>query len=295
MSTLRALVASSRPLSWVNTAYPFAAAYFLLARVIDAPLVVGALFFLVPYNYLMYGINDVFDYESDVRNPRKGGVEGAVLDRRMHRLILWSAPLFCLPLVIYLCAVGGPFSCFTLAVAIFAVVAYSAKGLRFKEIPVLDSVTSALHFVLPMVFGVALAIDRGALIPARTASALVVVTVAFFLWSAASHAFGAVQDVTSDREGGIRSIATQFGARATVRLAMLAYLLSAVSLWFLPLPWGVVSVIPLAYLANIAPYSGVTDAECGRANVAWRRFLGLNYASGFLVTLALIAVVIKAL
>jgi len=37
------------------------------------------------------------------------------------------------------------------------VVAYSAKGVRFKEIPFVDSLTSSAHFVLPAVFGVVLA------------------------------------------------------------------------------------------------------------------------------------------
>ena len=44
--------------------------------------VVGTLFFLVPYNLLMYGINDVFDYASDLRNPRKGGIEGGLVAAR---------------------------------------------------------------------------------------------------------------------------------------------------------------------------------------------------------------------
>ncbi|HBS75362.1 MAG TPA: prenyltransferase, partial [Microbacterium sp.] len=48
-------------------AYPFAAAYLLTARQIDLTFVVGTLFFLVPYNLAMYGVNDVFDYESDLR------------------------------------------------------------------------------------------------------------------------------------------------------------------------------------------------------------------------------------
>ena len=98
----RELFVSSRPVSWVNTAYPFAAAYLLTTREIDLALVVGTLFFLVPYNLAMYGINDVFDYESDLRNPRKGGTHGAVLDRRMHRITLWAAALSCVPFVIAL-------------------------------------------------------------------------------------------------------------------------------------------------------------------------------------------------
>ena len=69
MSALRTLVLSSRPLSWVNTAFPFGLTYYLFVGEFDAVFVVGSLFFLIPYNVLMYGINDVFDYESDLRNP----------------------------------------------------------------------------------------------------------------------------------------------------------------------------------------------------------------------------------
>ena len=53
---------------------------------IDLTLTIGTLFFLIPYNVLMYGINDVFDYASDLANPRKGGIEGALLPRRLHVL-----------------------------------------------------------------------------------------------------------------------------------------------------------------------------------------------------------------
>ena len=67
-ATLRMLLVSSRPLSWVNTAYPFAAAYLLVEGRIDLTWIIGTLYFLIPYNLAMYGINDVFDYESDLRN-----------------------------------------------------------------------------------------------------------------------------------------------------------------------------------------------------------------------------------
>ena len=55
----------------------------------------------------MYGINDVFDYESDLRNPRKGGAQGAVLTPRMHRPTLWAAGLSCAPFVAYLVLVSA--------------------------------------------------------------------------------------------------------------------------------------------------------------------------------------------
>ncbi|WOF22663.1 prenyltransferase [Microbacterium betulae] len=275
------LLAASRPLSWVNTAYPFAAAYLLVAREVDAALLVGALFFLVPYNLAMYGVNDVFDYASDLANPRKGGVEGALLDPRSHRAVLIAAAAACLPFVVVLVLLGRPASWAVLAASLFAVVAYSAPPFRFKEVPVLDSLTSSTHFVSPAVYGIVLAggvPDAGA----------IAVLAAFFLWGAASHAFGAVQDVVPDREAGIASIATVLGAARTVRLALAAWIAAGLLMLATGLPGAWAALLALPYLAAALPYARVSDAESARANRGWRRFLWINYVSGFVVTMILI-------
>jgi len=278
---LRALFVSSRPLSWVNTAFPFAAAYLLTAREVDVTLIVGALYFLIPYNLAMYGINDVFDYESDLRNPRKGGVEGALLDRGMHRPTIIAAIATNVPFLVYLVLVGSPLSWLVLAVSVFAVIAYSAPVLRFKERPFLDSVTSSTHFVSPAVYGLVLA-------GAAFTPQLWAVLGAFFLWGAASHAFGAVQDVIADREGGIASIATVIGARATVRLSVVAYLLGGVLLLLSSWPGPLAAVLVLPYAISCAQFWNVSDAESERANRGWKRFLWLNFVTGFLVTMLMI-------
>ena len=278
---LRALFVSSRPLSWVNTAFPFAAAYFLTTREIDATLIIGTIYFLIPYNLAMYGINDVFDYESDLRNPRKGGVEGALLDTSMHRPTLWAAALTNIPFLIYLVAVGNPLSWLVLAISVFAVIAYSAKGLRFKEKPFIDSVTSSTHFVSPAIYGLVLA-------GAQFTPQLWVILGAFFLWGTASHAFGAVQDVLADREASISSIATVIGARATVRLSVVAYVLAGVLLLFSSWPGPLAALLALPYAVSCAIYWNITDAAAESANRGWRRFLYLNFATGFLVTMLMI-------
>jgi 4-hydroxybenzoate polyprenyltransferase len=278
---LRTLLLSSRPLSWVNTAFPFAAAYLLTTREIDVPLVVGTVFFLIPYNLAMYGINDVFDYESDLRNPRKGGVEGALLDRSLHRTTLWASALTTVPFLGALVLLGGPASWLVLAVSMFAVVAYSAPRLRFKERPFLDSLTSSTHFVSPAVYGLVLA-------GAQFTPALLALLAAFFLWGIASHAFGAVQDIVADRQAGIGSIATAIGARATVRFAAVAYAAGAVLLLFTEWPGPLAAVLPLGYVVNVLPYWSIADADAERANTAWRRFLWINFVTGFLVTMLLI-------
>ena len=212
-SALRQLLGSSRPVSWINTAYPFAAAHLLAGGGVDLAFVVGTLYFLTPCNLLMYGVNDVFDYESDLRNPRKGSIEGIVLDRRWHRTTIWAAVLSNAPFVVALVLLGSAASTAVLAVSVLAVIAYSAPVLRFKERPVLDSLTSSTHFVSPAVFGLVLA-------GGSPEGAALAALVAFFLWGMASHAFGAVQDVTADREAGISSVATWLGAARTTRLAV---------------------------------------------------------------------------
>lgn len=283
-SAVRQVVGSSRPVSWINTAYPFAAAYLLaggLGRVGVAELVVGTVYFLVPYNLLMYGLNDVWDYESDLRNPRKGGIEGVVLSRRWHRLTVWSAVLSNVPFLAFLVAVGDAPSTAVLAVSVFAVVAYSAPGLRFKERPVLDSATSSTHFVSPAVFGLALA---GGTLGLPVVAALA----GFFLWGMASHAFGAVQDVEADRAAGIGSIATWLGAARTVRAAIATYVAAGLLLLLTGWPGALAAVLTVPYVVSIAPYRNLSDASCTLAHAGWRRFLWLNLVTGFLVTQLLI-------
>jgi 4-hydroxybenzoate polyprenyltransferase len=275
MTALKSLFWSSRPISWVNTAVPFAAAYFFAGGEFGIELIVLSLFFLIPYNLLMYGINDVFDYESDLRNPRKGGIEGALLAPELHRnTLLWSFGLAA-PFVAYAVWVSleNLAALAVLVITVFAVIAYSVKGLRFKEVPFLDSITSSTHFVGPMLFGLLLS-------GAELGTSLLLATAAFFLWGAASHAFGAVQDIRADREAGIASVATSLGARNTVRLAVALYLVAGLMLLALPDRFWQASFAALPYLIVVGPQLAITDETCEQANRGWRRFLLLNFLAG---------------
>ncbi|BDV30980.1 prenyltransferase [Microbacterium terricola] len=277
----RSLLIASRPVSWINTAYPFAAAYLLTTRQVDLTLIVGTLFFLVPYNLAMYGINDVFDYESDIRNPRKGGAHGAVLEPALHPTTFWAAGLLSLPFVAYLVLVGTPVSWLVLALSLFFVVAYSAPPLRLKEVPFADSATSSIHFFSPAVYGLVLA-------GATWTWQLAAIVGAFALWGIASHAFGAVQDVAADRAAGIASIATARGARWTVWFALGCYAAAGLAMLFTTWPGPLAALVALLYIGNVWPYRDVDDATATRATAGWGRFLWINQIAGFAVTVLLI-------
>lgn len=284
---MKDVLAASRPFSWINTAYPFAAGYLVATGGrVDLALVVGTLYFLVPYNLLMYGVNDVFDYASDLRNPRKGGIEGALADpataRATHRRILRACVATNVPFLVALVLLGDPLAAVVLLLVVFGVVAYSAPGLRFKERPFVDSFTSAMHFAGPLLYALVL-VDAD--LSARTVWP---VLVGFVLWGMASHAFGAVQDVRADREGGIASVATAVGAHATVLGAAAAYVAAAAVLAVLPWPGVLAALLPLPYAVNVLRFRDVRDDDCERANAGWRAFLWLNLVTGFLVTMLLI-------
>lgn len=278
---IRELFMTSRPISWVNTAFPFAAAYLLATGGIDWLWVLGTIFFLIPYNLAMYGINDVFDYESDLLNPRKGGAEGALVERSRHRGILIACLVATVPFLVVLGIAGSGEANLVLLVSILAVLAYSAPKLRFKERPFVDSLTSSTHFVSPAVYGLVLA-------GAQFNAPLLALLLAFFLWGMASHAFGAVQDIVPDRAASLGSIGTVLGAKWTVRGAALAYLAAGVLLLATEWPGPLAGLLALPYAANVLPYANVNDVESERAHGGWVRFLWLNYVTGFFITMILI-------
>ena len=277
---IKKLFLVSRPISWPNTAYPFAAAYLIAGGQLDVTFWLGVIYFLGPYNLLMYGINDVFDYESDIKNPRKGGIEGMREQKAFHPTIVRAAIISNLPFIIYFLAIGDWLSRLVFALVIFFVLAYSVAHLRFKEKAVLDAAPSSLHFVGPMIFGLCLTQFSPQAWP---------YVIAFFLWGMASQAFGAVQDILPDRAGGIRSIATLFGARWTVRFAVTLYAAAALIMLVQPWPIAVIGIAGLLYVINCIRYIAISDADSGQTNPAWKRFIWLNFITGFVVTMVLIA------
>lgn len=273
------LFTSSRPLSWVNTAFPFAAGYLFFTGTIDLLFIIGTLFFLIPYNLLMYGINDVYDYESDMQNPRKGGVEGAVVAKKFHRFLLAWSYVLPVPFVIAL-IILAPSSTAVLLVCLFFVIAYSAKGLRFKEIPLLDSITSSLHFVGPLVYALSLV---------GWPSEAWLIVAAFFAWGMASQSLGAIQDITYDKKAGIGSIGTALGERTTLIFSLACYIIAAGVM----LTYGsiaiAVAIAGFGYAANLLPAFMRKERTNQEARAAWKRFLWINYAAGAVVTMTIIA------
>jgi len=270
------LVRVSRPISWVNTALPFVAVAFDATRELTPLLLLGAWAFAVPYNLLLYGVNDVFDYASDARNPRKGSAEGGLVPPERARRTLIAIAALNVPWFGLLAWFGGPIGALALVATLVVAIVYSAPPLRTKERPLLDSLTSALHFALPALCG--------SLVVGGTLGALPWgLLAAFVAWGIGSHALGAIQDIESDRGAGIGSIATAAGARRTALLVLGAYAAVVVAVATHG-GLGVVAAVVLSLYLLLPLAVLARPAEPAAARRAWRGFLGLNYLAGFVVT-----------
>lgn len=276
---IRRMVVSSRPVSWVNTAFPFAAGYLATGGEINLYFWLATFYFLVPYNFLVYIVNDVYDYESDRNNPRKNSIEGGILPPSTHRFMLTTTAVGNSIVVACLFFFGSLAANILLALVIFSAISYSAPPLRFKERPVVDSINSSFHFVGPLIT---------AMVYTGWDMSYSLVVVAFFLWGCASHAFGAVQDILPDRAARISSVATHFGAKATVRLSLALYTLTVACVAALGWP-AVLACIPLLlYVAMVLPFTNLSDANSEQANKGWRKFMVLNQFTGLVITLLLL-------
>lgn len=233
-STLRRLVALSRPRFWMYLLGPYAVGLAAAgARPGPVLLLLGA-YLTLPANLLLYGVNDLFDRPTDRLNRKKGSYEALLdpsEDRRLRRAILLTN----LPFLALLPSLPLGASAW-LVVFLVLGIGYSAPPLRFKERPGLDSLSNFLY-AAPGFAGYTAAAE------AAPAPSLVL---AAALWCAAMHAYSAVPDIDADRAAGIRTIATRLGARGTLVACLVLWLGAAALL----APWlPVLAVVgAIAYL-----------------------------------------------
>ena len=275
---MRRLLVASRPLNWINTALPFLAVAISTGRGISWAVVAGLLYFLVPFNLLMYGVNDLFDYESDRRNPRKGGLEGALLPPGLAPRMWLVVGVINVPLLAVVGQLAGTAAEIGLLVTAGTAIAYSAPPLRTKVIPGLDAITSSLHFTLPAVCGGLVAGAPLDALPWRFLAAL-------FCWGIASQALGSIQDIEYDRAAGLRSIGTWLGGRRTAVLCTAGYAAAALIVAGAGGPALIAAAAMLTYVVLAASCLLPSPLQARRA---WRGFLGLNLLCGFVITQVLL-------
>lgn len=265
---LSKLLRISRPRFWIYTFGPYIVGLLIGARNLDQlndwRVIVFGLFFLFPANLFIYGINDIFDYETDVKNRKKTDYETLVRpEERKPLQNLITA--FSAPFVLTFGAVHtNALWCF-LGFLFFSS-SYSEPPIRAKARPVLDSAFNILY-AFPAFFAYYLLGGQN-FVPAYVLAA--------WLWTMAMHAYSAVPDISADRQAGLETVATKFGFQSTLMLCLIAYALSA-SLSFAALSW--LSVVLGAIYIAMMWLSVRAGSEEGVLKI-YTAFPFLNMASG---------------
>jgi 4-hydroxybenzoate polyprenyltransferase len=273
-SVILRLLYISRPVLWINTLGPATVGMWLTGDLFAWAALPLLLWLTLPFNLLIYGVNDVFDQETDAKNPRKGTLEGARIDPSEVRPLMLGVILTNAPFLIYsLLFVPASATAWMLLYALLFL-GYSVPPARFKARPYLDSLSNAAY-AFPLVF-VPLALGAGPVWPAA---------LGLMVWSAAKHTFDAVQDVDEDRKVGITTTAVRLGPGGVVLWSGTLWALATVCFALVNLPVALLN----AAIAGTLLYVLRQNPRPETGHRLYKYSIAFPYVAGTVVGVQLVA------
>ena len=215
MSRLILLIQVSRPIIWPVLPLVYALGLHASHAAIGSVAIVQMLLLTFPMNLIGCGLNDIYDFESDRRSPRRRAVWGAVV-REEDRPLVFRAALGMVPLILIGASLIQNWSN-VVATALLVLVAwmYSVPPIRLKERPPLDSLANGLgYFLMPFVMGYSLNADPRDMPRRYYLLALCVCGI---------HSLATAADYEADRAAGHRTMSVAFGRRAAIAFACAAF------------------------------------------------------------------------
>jgi 4-hydroxybenzoate polyprenyltransferase len=212
------LIQVSRPVVWPVLPLVYSLGMHAARAELSIAAILQLFVLTFPMNLIGCGLNDIFDYESDRRSPRRRLVWGAVIGSD-HRPFIWRACIAMMPLVLLSGTATRNWNNFVAVVALVLVAwFYSVPPVRLKERPPLDSLANGLgYFLLPLIMGYSLGADPRTMPVRYYLLALSVCGV---------HALATAADYDADKAAGHRTLATAYGRRSAAALAFVTFLIT---------------------------------------------------------------------
>lgn len=215
MATLITWTKASRPRFWVYLLGPYLLGFIAggtLTDQLSMHFLVMLLYFTLPANLLLYGINDLSDNDTDRHNPKKGTKE-LLASKQMRGPIRLGVDLSVVTSLL-LIAMQIDFRISLLLLLLLALsFAYSVKPIRFKRLPFLDMLSNSLY-LLPGLIGYLMT-------TATWPSPLVIL--ASLCWVMAMQLYSAIPDIGPDRTANLRTTAVVLGHQRALLLCFLLW------------------------------------------------------------------------
>ena len=220
--TLKEIILLSRPRFWMYVLGTFLVGVissgnlFLYDTTTTFLLIAFGLFFSLPANVFIYGVNDIYDYQTDIYNDKKIKYE-SVLPLKKHRSLWIITGILFIPFVPLFFMVNGP-AILALIVFLFTGVFYSATPIRAKSKPPLDVLFSAIIYVSPALVGF--------FITGNTNIEWLAV-LGGLIWAFGMQTYSAVPDIEADKKAGVNTLAIMLGEKNALWFCLMAYIVSA--------------------------------------------------------------------
>lgn len=228
LGVLRRLITISRPVLWVNTIGTTMMGLWLTGSLWSWDAIWLLLWVTLPFNLLIYGINDIFDQETDNINIRKGGYGGAKIDPKEVPWISWGVVLLNAPFLVFFALNYSVEANIWIWAYSLTFLFYSAPPARFKGRPFLDSISNA-DYAFPLAI-VPLALDK---------EPVWLAVFALMAWSLAKHTYDAIQDIEEDEFVGIKTTAVYLGVKKSLYWVGFWWLVSTIMFAFVNIPLAI--------------------------------------------------------
>ncbi|QQS39344.1 prenyltransferase [Candidatus Woesebacteria bacterium] len=225
------------------------------------------IFFTLPANLFLYGINDLYDSDTDKYSVKKKGKEFVASQKDK---LLSRATLYCFLIGIVTLIIQTSFlSMMSLSLFLALSYLYSASPFRLKARPFLDFGANFLYITPGLV---------GYFQNTNTYPPLLIILAASF-WAFAMHIFSAIPDIKADKNAQLKTTAVFLGRKNAIILCVLFWSLTSFILFYINMP-VTLSLVSLTY-PSIA-FLAFKISEKDYIKLYWY-FPAINLIVGFLL------------
>jgi len=268
-TTFTRIIQISRIRFWIYLSGPFLLGIVAggsIHELFSLKSIVNFLWFLIPANVIIYGMNDLYDADTDAINRKKDSYEGRIHDYDVStvRVLILSAFISTIPVFL----LGNIRSNFIIALFLLLGICYSVPPIRFKSRAFLDFMSNVLY-VLP---GYAVYFLTGGI----SISFYILVGTMFWAWG--MHLFSAIVDIFPDQKAGLTTSAVLFGKQKSLIITGVFWAIASIS---------ALSISPKLFFGFIYPFIIVAayTIRTIKIHTLYKFFPYINTCIGFLLFL----------